>query len=422
MTQPLTNFIITTKQAESQATDLWDEVRRIFEGFEKTAFAKELEAVFENLHDEELLEALEKTRWTGRPGNPVKVMWRTIIAGHVLDIPTIEGLRRRLEEPFLAIQCGIYSYAEIPSRFAYYRFIKKLIAHTALIEKCIAKTIEAIKGKLPEFGKTVVVDSTDVPTYSKRYRKPPSDSDAKWGFKKNSDGDEYSWLGYKMHLVSTIVGKHEIPLMPIVTPANENDSPLLVSLLEKNKTYIQGFSPKYVLGDKGYDATENYRAVVEDFKAIPIIDLNLRGRKGKPDRFEDIANEYGTPYCAWGIPMVFWGYDKKQKRLKYRCPQACGKEGCTWIDKCSKSSYGQVVKIKLRDDYRRFIQVPRHTNKWRNMYNRRTSIERIFSRLKRNGNGKLINHRIRGLDKITLNSLLSVWVMDAQLICSYLNA
>lgn len=422
MTQPLTNFIITTKQAESQATDLWDEVRRIFEGFEKTAFAKELEAVFENLHDEELLEALEKTRWTGRPGNPVKVMWRTIIASHVLDIPTIEGLRRRLEEPFLAIQCGIYSYAEIPSRFAYYRFIKKLIAHTALIEKCMAKTIEAIKGKLPEFGKTVVVDSTDVPTYSKRYRKPPSDSDAKWGFKKNSDGDEYSWLGYKMHLVSTIVGKHEIPLMPIVTPANENDSPLLVSLLEKNKTYIQGFSPKYVLGDKGYDATENYRAVVEDFKAIPIIDLNLRGRKGKPDRFEDIANEYGTPYCAWGIPMVFWGYDKKQKRLKYRCPQACGKEGCTWIDKCSKSSYGQVVKIKLRDDYRRFIQVPRHTNKWRNMYNRRTSIERIFSRLKRNGNGKLINHRIRGLDKITLNSLLSVWVMDAQLICSYLNA
>jgi len=121
---------------------------------------------------------------------------------------------------------------------------------------------------------------------------------------------------------------------------------------------------------------------VEDFKAIPVIGLNLRGLKGKPDRFEDIANEYGTPHCAWGIPMIFWGCDRKQKRLKYRCPLACAKTGCTWLDKCSKSSYGQVIKIRLSDDYRRFIQVPRHTNRWQNLYDKRTSIERIFSRLK----------------------------------------
>ena len=181
MTKPPTISNGATKQAESQAADLWDEVRRIFEGFEKTAFAKELEAVFENLHDDELLEALQNTRWTGRPGNPIRVMWKTIIASYILDIPTIEGLRRRLQEPFLAIQCGIYSEGEIPSRFAYYRFVKKLIPHTTVIEKCMAQTIEAIGEKLPEFSSTVVVDSTDVPTYSKRYKKPPSDPDAGWG-------------------------------------------------------------------------------------------------------------------------------------------------------------------------------------------------------------------------------------------------
>ncbi len=414
MTKPLTLYNSDTEQAKSQDADLWDEVRRIFEGFERTTFAKELEAVFENLQDGELLEALEKTRWTGRPGNPMRVMWRTIITSYALDIPTIEGLRRRLQEPFLAIQCGILSEKQIPSRFAYYRFIKKLTAHTTLIEKCMAKTIEVIKDKLPGFGETIVVDSTDVPTYSKRYRKPQSDPDAGWGFKKNSDGDEYRWLGYKMHLASTIVGKLEIPLLPIVTPANDNDSPLLIPLLEKNNAYIRGLSTKYVLGDKGYDAKENYRAVAEDFEAVPIIDINLRSRKGKSDRFEDVADEYGTPHCAWGVPMIFWGYDKKQKRLKYRCPLACGKKGCTWMDKCSKSSYGQVVKIDLKDDYRRFIQVPRRTKSWKQIYNRRTSIERIFSRLKKDGDGKLVNHRIRGLDKITLNCLLSVWVMQSR--------
>ena len=63
------------------------------------------------------------------------------------------------------------------------------------------------------------------------------------------------------------------------------------------------------------------------------------------------------------FPMSSEGYDKKQKRLKYRCPVACGKGGCTQVDECSRSSYGQVVKIKLRDDYRRFIQVSRHTKR-----------------------------------------------------------
>ncbi len=319
MTKPPTLFDISTKKSKSQDSDLWNEVRRIFEGFENAAFTKELKAVFEILHDVELLEVLEKTRWTGRPGNSISIMWRTIIASYVLDIPTIEGLRRRLQEPFLAIQCGIHSNREIPSRFAYYRFIKKLLAHTELIEKCMAKTIEQIKERLTGLGKTIVVDSTDVPTYSNRYKKPSSDPDARWGIKKNSHGDEYRWLGYKMHLASTIVGKQEIPLLPIVTPANINDSPMMIPLLEKNKSQIKTLSFDFVLGDKGYDAGENYRVIVEDFKAIPIIDLNLRGRKDKQDRFEDIADEYGTPHCAWGVPMVFWGYDKKQKRLKYRC-------------------------------------------------------------------------------------------------------
>lgn len=36
-----------------------------------------------------------------------------------------------------------------------------------------------------------------------------------------------------MHLVSTVVGKYEIPLLPIITPANVNDSPIMIPLLRK---------------------------------------------------------------------------------------------------------------------------------------------------------------------------------------------
>ncbi|MCX6009072.1 MAG: transposase [Chloroflexi bacterium] len=74
--------------------------------------------------------------------------------------------------------------------------------------------------------------------------------------------------------------------------------------------------------------------------------------------------------------------------------------------------------VWLKDDYRRFIQVPRHTERWRKLYNMRTSVERVFSRLKKDGDGKLVDHRIRGLEKVTLNCLLSVWVMQVKILGS----
>jgi len=42
-----------------------------------------------------------------------------------------------------------------------------------------------------------------------------------------------------------------------------------------------------------------------------------------------------------------------------------------------------------------------------------TSIERVFSRLKKDRDGKSLDHRIRGLEKTALNYLLSVWVKQA---------
>ncbi len=391
-----------------------DEVERLLSGFE-FASGKDLKTLWADHHIDELVEALESTRWTGRPGYPIGVMWRTLIFYHANHIPSIQQLIRTLHDsPVVAVHCGIYSDAEVPTRFAYYRFMRKLIQHFDHIERCMARTLAAHEEHRPGLWKTIVIDSTDVATYANPYKKPNADPEATWGFKPKFGDENFHWLGYKVHLASAVAGEYEIPLIPIITPANRNDSPIMIPLLRKNAALIPDFSPKYVLGDKGYDGKENCRAIVEDLGAIPIIDMRLGHRKGKPDRFEDIANEKGTPYCARGIPMVFWGYDKKQKRLKYRCPVACGRSGCTWIEKCSKSSYGHVVKVKLKDDYRRFTQVPRETQRWQVLYNKRTSIERIFNICKKDGNGKLVNHKLMGLDKIRLNSLLSIWVIQAK--------
>ena len=46
----------------------------------------DLESLFEALPDGELVEALEATRRTGRPGYPIRVMWRTLVASFYLGI------------------------------------------------------------------------------------------------------------------------------------------------------------------------------------------------------------------------------------------------------------------------------------------------------------------------------------------------
>lgn len=411
MKNPLTMCNNSTSIAECQDGQLWEEVYRIFAGFNVATFTKELDDVFDNLHDEELLKALKETRWTGRPGYPIEVMWRTLIASYVLDIPTIQGLIRTLHSnPFIAMRCGIKSDEEIPTRFAYYRFIKKLIGHRDLIEICMGKTVEALMKKRPGFGEIVAVDASEIPTYANRYVKAPSDSDARWGVKPDRCGSKKWWLGYKIHLIADV--KYEIPLIPMVTPANTGDVTMLIPLLDRNMKIIQSFAPKFVLADKGYDSRENFRSIIEDFSAIPIIEMIKR--KKPDDDWLDNADAIGTPYCDRNEPMVFWGYDKKRKALKYRCPYATGKGGCTSLEKCSKSKYGRVLRIKIARDYRRFCQVPRHTKRWKQFCNKRVSVERVFSHLKKDGDGRIVNHRMRGLDKIRLNCQLSVWTAQAK--------
>ena len=43
--------------------------------------------------------------------------------------------------------------------------------------------------------------------------------------------------------------------------------------------------------------------------------------------------------------------------------------------------------MKLKDDHRRVCPVPRHTEKWKKLYVKRVSVERVFSRLKKDGDG-----------------------------------
>ena len=160
-------------------------------GDANSPLSRQLIGVFENLADEGLLGALEATRWTGRPGYPLQAMWRTYVASYVLNISTFTGLIRALRDnPLLAAACGIDNPDEIPSKYAYCRFLKKLTRFRADLDGCMAALSSNLAGQLPGFGETVAIDSTDLKAHSNGSKPVKSDPDASWSRKRGSNGKE----------------------------------------------------------------------------------------------------------------------------------------------------------------------------------------------------------------------------------------
>ena len=308
--------------------------------------------------------------------------------------------------------CG-FSKDTIPGDDVLGRFLNKLARHEELLEECFAGLVEQLRQLLPEFGAKLAVDSTDIKARANGYRRSPSDTDARWGAKgasrpeketkKGKEQDLYWWFGYKLHLVEDAL--YELPLSFVVTPANESDTKQMKVLLDKAVPDYTEAKPEAVIADKGYDSQENYRLVITEYRAAPIIPIREREDMQMPD----ICNAKGTPVCSCGLKMAFWGRDGNY--LKYRCPQAVGKGVCLSRFCCTSSPYGYVLKLPIMEDPRRHPPVPRESKKWKRLYQLRSAVERVNSRVK-----ELLGLRritVRGIAKVTVRTSLSLLVMLA---------
>lgn len=397
---------------DSCQSPLWAEINKIFELYQATSFGKELEAAFESLEDEKVIRALEEKHWTGRKGYSVQAMWRVTIGMRLLNQPIFYRFDKEqlAGNPFISRLCG-FDNGAIPTRSAYSRFWDRLLEVEDLIVECSAKMADSLIRQIPSFGKTIAIDGTKIYAWTNQYKRA-SDPDARLGVKGKRRQD--IWFGYLAHVISCATWA--IPLTIIVTPANVHESPVMLPLLRQAAEKLKNFEPEFILADSAYDSHENYEAIVEEFRAIPIIDLNIRHtQKGRARNilglFDYWYDERGTIYCNANIPMVYYGYDGKQKRLKYRCPLACNRQGCLMMGRCSSSSYGHVIKVKLADDYRRFVQIPRHTKGWKELYNKRVNIEHTFAMSK--GFRALERPHVRGMDNVRLHCELCVIAMQA---------
>jgi hypothetical protein len=89
------------------------------------------------------------------------------------------------------------------------------------------------------------------------------------GFKKDTDGNEYWWRGYKAHIVWA---DGMIPLLCVTTCASLHDSQSAIPMMKQVSARVKSL---YDLMDSAYDASA-IREVSLSLGHVPIINKNLR--------------------------------------------------------------------------------------------------------------------------------------------------
>lgn len=329
----------------------------------------------------QLVADLGETRWTGRPGYPVRTMIGAVLVKAIYALPTWTRTARLIAEH--AVLREVIGGA--PSHWACYRFAVKLRDHGDMLTACIDRVLATLHAACPEMGQTVAIDGSDLPAYAngQRYvsrggklRERFSDPDATWGHRSSiSTRSGGGYYGYKIHsAVCTTTG---LPVAWQVETAKDSELPLVPTLLD----IVEGrsFAPSVVVLDRGYDAEDVYTEI-EGRHMRPVIPLkNTPAVK---------AGKHRPPECGHG-EWTFAGSDTKRGASKWRCPSG----------ECAPAS------VWLKAD-RLHTLIPRTTPKWKAFYHQRGAVEREFGTLKHEW--AMLPLRVRRLPRVRLHVNLTI--------------
>jgi hypothetical protein len=331
-----------------------------------------------------LIADLEATRWTGRPGYPIRAMVGMALAKSIYAIPTWTRTVALVRE-HAGLRAALGS--ECPSVYACYRFATKLREHKHLLDACIGAVLARLRAVNPEMGLNIAIDGSDMPAYANgqryvskggRERAPEeySDPEASWGHRSAvSTRKGGGYYGYKLHAaVDTATG---LPLAWEVRAAKDAEATAALPLIDA--TRARGFAIETCAMDKGYDNGPIYDGC-EDRDVRPIIPLRQTAAV--------VRGENKPPCCEHG-EWRFAGADYKRKATKWRCPTAGCKPASRWV----------------KAD-RLHPLIPRETLRWRGLYQGRAAVEREFGRLKHEW--ALSPLRVRGRERVTLHADLTI--------------
>lgn len=324
---------------------------------------------------------LDALRWTGRKGYGSRALIGACLVKSLYAIPTWSRTAALISE-HAALQDAL---GGSPSVYACYRFAAKLREHKPLIDSALARVIDGLRAEIPEYGRDIAIDASDLPAYAngQRYvkkggpeREKFSDPDASWGHRSAiSTRKGGGFYGFKLH--GAVCARTDLPVAWKVETARTHESSFAEDLLARvREVKVQA---ETVTMDKGYD-TQPVHDACHDAGCLPVIPLKkteaVKRGKHKP------------PECEHG-EWTFAGADTKHKRSKWRCPTG----------ECQPKSLWRKAS-------RLHPLIPRESKRFGDLYRGRGSVERAFGRLKNEYGLKPL--RIRGLAKVQLHADLTM--------------
>lgn len=345
----------------------------------------------------------------------------SLFVRYIERIPTKKDLIKRLEDDIaFKLNCGFLVSDDVPSESSYSRLVTKL-EETNILEKELEKVIlQAIKeGYITD--DTIAIDATHFEARDqappkeekpkaepkKRGRKPKEKRDEwlkeqaekeanlplyekkieaqldayldelrseiplnpKWGVKKNSEGKNVFWFGYKGHLA--VGTSSQYILQTAFSSGNLNDGKAAIPLLKGIYECLSLSTVRYQTMDAGYDYEPIYQQI-HRMGQHSIIAYNKRN-EAEPIGFD----KHFAPTCFREHSYRYDSFDPKYETLKYTRPKEC--HDCPLANEgiCQK-----VYKVKITTDLRKYSAPARGSQVWKNIFKRRTAVERVNAYLK----------------------------------------
>jgi hypothetical protein len=171
-------------------------------------------------------------------------------------------------------------------------------------------------------------------------------------------------------------------------------------------------------GDKGYDDTKLIEKSWDKHKIKPVIDIRNMWKDGEETHMltgkdNVVYNFKGNVYCYCPETntrreMPCGGFEKDRNTLKKLCPAGHYGIECKGRDQCPVA---QGIRIPLSEDRRIFTPIDRASYKWEREYDKRSSVERVNSRIDVSFGFEF--HTIRGMAKMQVRCSLALCVMLA---------
>jgi hypothetical protein len=332
----------------------------------------------------------------GRPPFPRDALLKAFIYKALRRLNTLTDLTLELRNNLTICQAvGFDPYQAPPSIERFSQFLRGT-PHSVLQDVRIRLVQKLLQEKVIT-AKHLVMDSCAIPakvrennlksSVSKRFdktRSPKGDPDARLGisvhfpqpFKKEVC---YFW-GYRNHILAD--AQEELPLWEVTHPADMSEIHQAIPLLKKTKETFS-LSIETVSGDAFYDTENILRFIIEVLKAKAIIPHNPRNEQLTSHAFKG-----SEVYCQADLPMYRKGKMTPKKTgvtyLQYSCPIHFGRERhkhllCPAAHPKFITQKGCNVLIRLTPSIRQ--QIDYGSDTFKELYKKRTSVERVFSRL-----------------------------------------